>query len=660
MANIIKIKRSTSVATPASLSQGELAYSESDGGSTGSGNLFIGTANGLVKIGGNTDVATLAGLKIFQSITGDSGTATADTQTDTIAITGGTGISTVASDGPEGLIITNDSPNVDQNLFSTHTVTDTDSGYTWAETGSVAAGSTTDTLTWVSGTGIDLDVDATSGAIKIINTSPGGTQDIWLTVAGDTGSTDASAVDTTLTFTGGTGITTAMSGDVLTITNDSPNVTQNLWLTFTGDTGTINANTATDSFDFAGGTGITTAVSGDAVTITNDAPNVDQNIWATFTGDAGTSTADSTTDSFDFNGGTGITTLVTDNVVTITNSSPNVDQNLYATFTADSGTPSTANSTTDTMTIAGGTSITTAVTADTITVNGTPLIDSDTMAGALSTNVASSESLVAYIETEISNAVTNGMTYKGSFDPTASAGDGNPNINTITSETGDTYTVTVAGTYNWDTGSAVLEVGDVLIAEADGVLNDVAQWTVVNKNLPELNFVKTYVSDSGSFIADQIDDTMNIVGGSGISTSVATDTLTIVNDSPNVDQNIWFTFTGDSGTINANTTSDSFDFTGGTGITTAVSGDAVTITNDSPHIATNLSVGTVTATNVPINSSTGSDIATLPAATATLAGIVVNGAQAFGGTKTFFGLTGSEAAVASVIDNFTIDCGTFT
>jgi len=186
------------------------------------------------------------------------------------------------------------------------------------------------------------------------------------------------------------------------------------------------------------------------------------------------------------------------------------------------------------------------------------------------------------------------------------------------------------------------------------------KWTVVNKNLPELNFVKTYVSDSGSFIADQIDDTMNIVGGTGISTSVATDVLTITNDSPNVDQNIWLTFTGDSGTINANTTSDSFDFTGGTGITTAVSGDAVTITNDSPHIATNLSVGTVTATNVPVLSSTGSDITTLPAATATLAGIVVNGAQAFGGTKTFFGLTGSEAAVASVIDNFTIDCGTFT
>jgi hypothetical protein len=45
------------------------------------------------------------------------------------------------------------------------------------------------------------------------------------------------------------------------------------------------------------------------------------------------------------------------------------------------------------------------------------------------------------------------------------------------------YTTTVAGTYNWTTGSAVLEIGDVLIAESDGVLNNVADWTIVQNNL---------------------------------------------------------------------------------------------------------------------------------------------------------------------------------
>jgi len=58
MSNTIRIKRSTTVATPTSLSQGELAYSES------SDNLFIGTNSGsLQKIGGNADVVKLATIE---------------------------------------------------------------------------------------------------------------------------------------------------------------------------------------------------------------------------------------------------------------------------------------------------------------------------------------------------------------------------------------------------------------------------------------------------------------------------------------------------------------------------------------------------------------------------------------------------------------------
>lgn len=50
---------------------------------------------------------------------------------------------------------------------------------------------------------------------------------------------------------------------------------------------------------------------------------------------------------------------------------------------------------------------------------------------------------------------------------------------------------------------------------------------------------------------------------------------------------------------------------------------------------TDISLGTITAINVPINSSTGTGITTLPAATATLAGIITAQAQTFGGRKTF-------------------------
>ena len=58
MANILKIKRSATTATPTSLAEGELAYSEN------SSNLFIGTNGGvdIAKIGGNADVLKLAGI----------------------------------------------------------------------------------------------------------------------------------------------------------------------------------------------------------------------------------------------------------------------------------------------------------------------------------------------------------------------------------------------------------------------------------------------------------------------------------------------------------------------------------------------------------------------------------------------------------------------
>lgn len=140
---------------------------------------------------------------------------------------------------------------------------------------------------------------------------------------------------------------------------------------------------------------------------------------------------------------------------------------------SDSGENMAGVGTLNTHTIPGGTG-TFALTSDIPT-----LIDDDTFATALSTNVASAESIKAYVDT----AVTSGVTYQGAFDPTASAGAGSPDLDAITSTTGDMYTVTVAGTYNWTTGSATLEVGDVLIAEADGVLNNVASWTIVQNNL---------------------------------------------------------------------------------------------------------------------------------------------------------------------------------
>lgn len=83
------------------------------------------------------------------------------------------------------------------------------------------------------------------------------------------------------------------------------------------------------------------------------------------------------------------------------------------------------------------------------------------------------------IQTAIDAAVSGGVTYKGGLDASVPS----PDLNTITSEQGDMYTVTVAGTITFTTGSLILEVGDVVIAEENGVLSNANQWTVVEKNL---------------------------------------------------------------------------------------------------------------------------------------------------------------------------------
>jgi len=75
----------------------------------------------------------------------------------------------------------------------------------------------------------------------------------------------------------------------------------------------------------------------------------------------------------------------------------------------------------------------------------------------------------------------------------------------------------------------------------------------------------------------------------------------------------------------------------------------ITITNSAPHIPTNLSIGSNTATVVRVDSSTGADV-NLPLASATLAGIISNGTQSFGGLKTFVNYVSSENFVFTGLD----------
>ena len=64
-----------------------------------------------------------------------------------------------------------------------------------------------------------------SGSVTLTNSDRGSSQNIFKNVASDSGTAVADSNNDTLTIEGGTGISTAVVGDTLTITNDSPDQT---------------------------------------------------------------------------------------------------------------------------------------------------------------------------------------------------------------------------------------------------------------------------------------------------------------------------------------------------------------------------------------------------------------------------------------------------
>ena len=147
----------------------------------------------------------------------------------------------------------------------------------------------------------------------------GTTQNLFETVTADTGTTTASAATDTLIIAGGTNIATAITGDTVTInmTGALGDANQNAYGVIGSDSGNKTAGSTTATINLVGGTGISTAVSGDDLTITNDSPNVVQEVFRTVTGDTGTTTAALSTSTLNIAGGQGVTTAATSNTLTV-------------------------------------------------------------------------------------------------------------------------------------------------------------------------------------------------------------------------------------------------------------------------------------------------------------------------------------------------------
>lgn len=178
--------------------------------------------------------------------------------------------------------------------------------------------------------------------IQFTNTDPGSAQLIFGTVA-VAGQPDVLATSNTeiLTLVEGAniGLVTDNVAKSVTIVNEIDFVFSSV----AGDTGVVQAANTVDQVQFVGGESITTTAAGggpatvtidfDGVTIgaglsgsgtsidplVNAAPNVDQFIWETIISDSGSTTANSTTDSLTVAGGTGIDTSIVGDTLTIEN-----------------------------------------------------------------------------------------------------------------------------------------------------------------------------------------------------------------------------------------------------------------------------------------------------------------------------------------------------
>ena len=358
MANTIRIKRRAgggSSGAPSSLENAELAFTEVDDvlyygkGTGGAG----GSATSVIAIGGSGAFATLGsaqtitGNKTFSgtvslgssatattkspgdsstavattayvdtavlnatytfNLAGDSGTTQTVDDNETITISGGTGLSSVASN----------SNTVTVNLDNT-TVT----------AGSYGSSSNIPTFT------VDAQGRLTAAGEVSVATN--------LSIAGDTGTDTVSLLTDTLTFTGGTGIDTAVTNNVVTVNIDSTVTTNSGTQTLTNKT--FNVATATGNVFQIQGNSITSYVGSGANVVLSSSPTI-TNLYTTSTG-------------MNFGGTTGNTQVVASSAASGVLTLPAATDTLVGRATTDTLSNKTISGSNNTITNIGNGSLT--------------------------------------------------------------------------------------------------------------------------------------------------------------------------------------------------------------------------------------------------------------------------------------------------------------
>lgn len=392
MAQTIQIKRSTSTASPSTLSNGELAYSAA------SNKLFIGRPGGAAgdidAIGGKfyTDIitgATAANTASKLVLRDGSGNFAAGTITGTFSgnLTGNvTGNSFVSSAGNISItpfagssIILDGTIYVDAGVV-TGATSITSTSFVGALTGNASTatkwetarnlsltGDATATLTAVDGSAAvsapltlatvnaDIGQFGSTTAVPVVTVNAKGLVTAistvalatTLNIAGDTGTDGVALLSDTLTFTGDTGITTTVTDNTVTIDLDDTTVVA----------ASYGSTTEIPTFTVDQQGRLTAAGVVDVATVLNIA------------GDTGTDAngVSLLSDTLTISGGTGVATTVSDNTITIAiGQAVATDSNVTFNDVTVEGTLSSDNITAADLVASGNVTIT-----GNLTVNGT-------------------------------------------------------------------------------------------------------------------------------------------------------------------------------------------------------------------------------------------------------------------------------------------------
>ena len=317
------------------------------------------------------------------------------------------------------------------------------------------------------------------------------------------------------------------------------------------------SNSVTDDVAIKPGTNISiTRATSDEITINNTQtlPNVFGTIAV-----AGQSSilADSTSDTLTIAGGNGITVTTDANSDTLTISTST--QNLFETFTADSGT-TTANSGTDTLTISGGTGISTSITGDTLTIayTGAGSGQSDEFSNIAVGVPGNNQMLTADDPNDI--LYINGGT---GINITASGTGAGSNVDQITIENSSPnnvqnvfQTIQVDGaattTANTATDTLTIQGGTDITTSLNGDVITISYTGSGGGGGGSVNdaFKTIAISPSGgSVIADASEDTLTLENGNNISmtATAGTDTITINATASGLNEQVQFNNSGNFG-----------------------------------------------------------------------------------------------------------------